>query len=108
MKTLPILLSAFAVLTAGAQPAPTGQSLHSIGAQPGKAAPALSLAIKPNEILKRKVTYSGIAVQAIKTSHPLQLVNPAAPAKYGSAEDNTLRDPMNGRAFGLKLLSLRF
>ena len=108
MKTLSILLCAFAVLAASAQTTRAERSLESISTQRGKGTAALSLETKPNEILKGKVAYSGIAVQAVKTRHPLQLLNPAAPAKYGSAEDNTLRDPMNGRAFGLKLLSLRF
>lgn len=108
MKTLSVLLCAFAVLTASAQTTRSERSLESISTQRGKGTAALFLEAKPNEILKGKVAYSGIAVQAVKTRHPLQLLNPAAPAKYGSAEDNTLRDPITGRASGLKILSLRF
>ena len=108
MKILSILFCAFAVSAASAQTTPTERSLESTGTQRGKATPSLSIEAKPNEILKKNVAYSGIAVQAVKTRHPLQLVNPAAPARYGSAEDNTLRDPITGRASGLKILSLRF
>lgn len=63
---------------------------------------------KPNEIVKDKVAYSGIAVELVKTDNPLQLINPAAPAKYGSPEDNTLRNPIDGKVIGLKIFSIRF
>jgi hypothetical protein len=54
------------------------------------------------------VTYSGIAVQALKTRKPLQLINPAAPPQYGSPEDNVLRNPVSGEVSGWKLFSIRF
>ena len=63
---------------------------------------------KPNEIIRGKLTFEGIAVEAIKTRRPLQLLNPVAPARYGSPEDNVARDPINGRASGLKLFAIRF
>ena len=34
---------------------------------------------KPNEIFKGNVSYSGSAVEAVKTKRPWQLLNPAAP-----------------------------
>jgi len=108
MKKLTVLLFALTLLTVNAQTTRTDNALESTGAQRGKAASALSRPEKPNEIIKGNITYSGIAVQVVKTSNPLQLFNPAAPARYGSAEDNTLRDPMTGRASGLKIFSIRF
>ena len=36
------------------------------------------------------------------------LVNSAAPERYGSAEDNLVRDPASGKVSGLKFLQLRF
>ena len=63
---------------------------------------------KPNEIAKGNITYSGIAIEAAKKRNPLQLVNPFAPAEYGSPEDNIVRDPINGRVRGLKLFAIRF
>jgi hypothetical protein len=47
-------------------------------------------------------------VEVVRTSNLLQLINPLAPAKYGSGEDNTLRDSFTGRATGWKLFSIRF
>jgi len=52
-------------------------------------------------------TYSGIVVQIIKTKNPLQLLNPAAPAEYGSAWDNLEQFTLNGGG-GLKLFSFGF
>jgi hypothetical protein len=65
-------------------------------------------AAKPNEIKSKNVTYSGIAVQVVKTDRPLHLINPAAPAQYGSAEDNVARDPITGKVSGLKLFAISF
>lgn len=63
---------------------------------------------KPNEILKGGVSYSGSAVEIVKTKRPLQLLNPLAGPQYGSAEDNVARDPINGRVTGLKVFQIRF
>ncbi len=63
---------------------------------------------KPNEIIHGKATYDGIAIELYKTRRPLQLLNPLAPARYGSPDDNVVRDPINSRATGLKFLSIRF
>ena len=63
---------------------------------------------KANEIVKGNVVYSGIAVEAIKNRNWLQLINPLAPAKYGSAEDNTIVDPASGKPRAWKLFSIRF
>lgn len=64
--------------------------------------------VKPNEIVKGDVAYSGIVVNLFTTDSLPELLNPFAPAKYGSAEDNTLRDSVTERAFGWKLFSIRF
>lgn len=63
---------------------------------------------RPNQILGERFSYTGIAVQAIKADNRLQLLNPAAPAKYGSAEDNVTRDLRTGKVNGLKIFSIEF
>jgi hypothetical protein len=109
MRNVSILVCALATLTANAQPADTGNSLESrLSPGFGKASTAVSVGARPNEIVKGKVTYSGIAVQLVKTDNPLQLFNPAAPAKYGSPEDNVMRDPTKGTVSGWKIFSIRF
>ena len=99
----------FAVLASGHASARAQDSMESqLNARLAKASSLSLREVRPNEIVKDDVAYSGIAVQMIKTDNLLQLFNPAAPAKYGSAEDNTLRDPITGRASAWKLFSIRF
>jgi|ERR1043166_57564 hypothetical protein len=75
----------------------------------GKDQLALPLSqLRPNETARGRIIYSGIAVEVAKKGHPLQLLNPLAPPAYGSSEDNTVRDPISGRAAGLKLFSIKF
>jgi hypothetical protein len=61
-----------------------------------------------NEITLRGIDLDGSLVQLATTDNPLQLINPAAPDRYGSMEDNLVRDSTSGRASGLKFLELRF
>jgi hypothetical protein len=63
---------------------------------------------KPNEVVAGNLTLSGILVEAVKTGHPLQLLNPLAPAEYGSSADNVVLNPINGKVVGLKFLAIRF
>jgi len=62
----------------------------------------------PNETAHGHLKVDGILVQLVKTDNPLQLINPAAPERYGSAEDNVVRDPASGKVSGLKFFELRF
>ena len=57
--------------------------------------------------LKPQVT--GVIPRIIRGGDPLQMLNPFAPAKYGTAEEDTVLDPdVPGRADGIKLLSVSF
>ena len=53
-------------------------------------------------------TYSGIVVQVIKAKTPLQLLNPVAPAQYGSAWDNLEQFRVGDSGPMLKLFSFSF
>lgn len=109
MRKVSIMLCALAILTANAEPPGTEGSLESrSSAGIAQASVALSKGAKPNEVVKGKITYSGIAVQLLRTDNPLQLLNPAAPPKYGSAEDNVMRDPISQTVSGWKIFSLQF
>lgn len=63
---------------------------------------------RPNEIFSDRVQFSGVVVQVIKTRKPLQLINPAAPAEYGAADDNLARNIITRRPMGLKFFSVSF
>jgi hypothetical protein len=52
---------------------------------------------------------TGVIPRAIRGGNPLQMLNPLAPAKYGTAEENAVLDPdVPGRGAGIKLLSVSF
>ena len=58
--------------------------------------------------LRKKATYSGVLVQVTKTDNPLQLINPFAPARYGSGFSNLRVDPVTGKAQGISLLTIGY
>ncbi len=52
---------------------------------------------------------TGVIARAIRSGNPLQMLNPLAPAKYGTAEENVLLDPdVPGKWDGIKLLGISF
>jgi len=109
MNKKSILVCGLAVLAVGASEARAQDSMESqLDARLGKAASLSMSEVKLNEIVKGNVAYSGIVVDVWKTDSLPALLNPFAPARYGSAEDNTLRDSITERASGWKLFSIRF
>lgn len=113
MKQMCILLAVCAAYAAPAQvtnrPAPAKEeSLQRSIAEMARKNPPTIREEKANEIRGSRATYSGIVVSAIRTDNRLQLVNPAAPARYGSSEDNTVLDPITRKPSGLKIFSIDF
>jgi hypothetical protein len=54
-------------------------------------------------------TVSGIIPRAFYGGNPLQMLNPAAPAQYGTAAESVSVDPdAPGEVNGVKLLSISF
>jgi hypothetical protein len=52
---------------------------------------------------------TGVIPRAIRGGNPLQMLNPFAPAKYGTAEENVVLDPdAPGKSDGIKLLNISF
>ena len=52
---------------------------------------------------------SGVIPRAIRGGNPLQMLNPFAPAKYGTAEENVSLDPdVPGKGNGITFLSIFF
>ena len=66
--------------------------------------------LKPNEIAgpRSDITFSGIIPEAIKSDHPLELINPFAPPEYGSGEQNLSPDISVRHEPGLKFFSVDF
>ena len=52
---------------------------------------------------------SGVIPRAIRGGDPLQLLNPRAPARYGTAEENVSLNPdVPGKWDGIKFFSITF
>jgi hypothetical protein len=52
---------------------------------------------------------SGVIPRAIRGGNPLQMLNPFAPAKYGTPEDNVSFDPdVPGKVNGINFFSISF
>ena len=52
---------------------------------------------------------TGVIPRAIRSGNPLQMLNPLAPAKYGTAEENVVLNPdVPGKWDGIKLLRISF
>ena len=68
----------------------------------------LSPTSTPREIPFGHGTANGIFIELFTTDNPLELINPAAPERYGSANDNTVQDITSQKPSGLKFLEFRF
>jgi len=56
-----------------------------------------------------KLQVTGVIPRIIRGDDPLQMLNPFAPVKYGTAEEDTVLYPdVPGRGDGTKLLSVSF
>src|SRR5450432_2230150 len=56
-----------------------------------------------------KPEVSGVIPRAVQGGNPLQMLNPFAPSRYGTAEQNTAPDPdLPGQGDGIKLLRISF
>jgi len=109
MKRMFIVLFGLAALAAAAHPAYGQNSMESqLGTRLSKAVSLSASKVKPNEVVKGKVAYSGIVVSAFKTDNMVHLFNPFAPASYGAALDNVLQDPSTGKARAWKVISVQF
>jgi hypothetical protein len=52
---------------------------------------------------------SGVIPRAVRGGNPLQMLNPLAPAKYGTSEENISVDPdVPGKVNGINFVSISF
>jgi hypothetical protein len=62
----------------------------------------------PTRVLPGPVTEGAVQV-AIRTGNPIQLLNPGAPARYGTAHEHVTHDPDDpGKPKGIVLFALTF
>lgn len=117
MKILLILIALAAAFGAKAQStnAPVAAATQatqatqpSVQRPPAPAPRPVQRPTRPNQALLGKTLVSGVAVQAVKTRNPLQLLNPLAPAEYGQAQENVSWNPANNAPAGLKIFAVSF
>jgi hypothetical protein len=60
----------------------------------------------PPPFSTRDVT--GVIPRAIRGGNPLQMLNPRAPARYGTSLESVIFDPYEGKWKGIKFLTLLF
>jgi hypothetical protein len=97
MKKLTISILIALVATAGAQTlrAPIVSKKHA--KRPAPAPPVY------------RENVSGVLPRAFQNGgNPLQMLNPKAPAKYGTAEQSVVFDPETGKWKGIKLFTINF
>ncbi len=71
-----------------------------------------SIVIPPKPTPPERITPSargGVVFTAVRNGNPLQMLNPAAPARYGNAQEHVTYDPNNpGKPKGIKLFEWTF
>jgi hypothetical protein len=61
-----------------------------------------------SRVLGVNLDVDGVLPRALRADYPLHLLNPLAPAEYGSGFENLSIDPVTHRANGIVFLSIRF
>lgn len=98
MKTSILLASLLAAAMSSAHAASTATFTHRHRSPENQRTPAIT---------DQQIT--GVLPRAIRGGHPLEMLNPFAPSKYGTAEENVSLDPnVPGKGQGIKFFSITF
>ena len=85
-------------------------AVAAMGAPQTLTAPIRSHAVRkpapPPAIFRENV--QGVVPRAVRGGNPLQMLNPNAPARYGTAEQSVVIDPETGKWKGIKLFEIIF
>ena len=65
-------------------------------------------AAEPPPPIAKRGDIEGAIPRGVRGGNPLQLLNPRAPAKYGTAAQNVVLDPVTGKWRGIKLFEIFF
>ncbi len=104
MKTCTILL--LSVLSAVAQNTPVERAPVKTAAI---VAPKMELRLnRPSKAALPGVKLASPLVEAMREGSVWQVINPFAPARFGDGWANVSFDPVNGRAQGIGLVTIRF
>ena len=75
----------------------------------GRQKPVRPTGVRPPPTGTERREVQGAIPRGVRGGNPLQMLNPLAPAKYGTAEENALFDPdVSGKANGINLFTISF
>lgn len=103
MKAI-IFLAVLSGLSAVAQPPQNPSDMS----DPTRGRAELRSKARPTVSLDKDKKTSGVAAQIARVRNPLKLIDPRAPRELGDANDNVTRDPITGRAEGIRVLTVKF
>ncbi len=92
----------------GAYQARSSTPTTEITTTPSLVKPAAPESLASKWLRTENPQYSGVLVKVARTDNPLQLINPAAPARYGNGIDNVVVDPISRRTTGLAFFSFKW
>ena len=72
----------------------------------GKQKPVRATSTPPPITQREKI--DGAIPRGVRGGNPLQMLNPQAPAKYGTSLQNVVYDPVTGRFIGVKFFEIFF
>ena len=108
MKAPGLLLLLF-VFTASAQSPPATQNKPADPPSPPPANAELRTETRGTALqAERRRRTSGVAVQATRVRNPLRLLDPRAPREMGDGNENVSRDPITGKAEGIRIFTISF
>src|SRR5436305_13974060 len=81
-------------------------SAQSFRAPIGPQQPVRAMATPPP--LLQRPSVEGVVPRAVRGGNPLQMLNPMAPAKYGTAAQSVVIDPETGKWKGIKSFEMVF
>jgi hypothetical protein len=100
MKKL-LIVGAFILIASRGYADPQKTGFTSTGGPKNKAA------LHPPPVTNRSEV-EGVVPRAFRGGNPLQMLNPKAPAKYGTAAQSVAIDPNTGKWNGIKLFEIFF
>ena len=71
----------------------------------GKQQPVRPTGVKAPPVSETR-EFQGSIPAAVRGGNPLQMLNPLAPAKYGTAHDHTIYEPYTWKWRGIKLFEI--
>ncbi len=64
--------------------------------------------VERRNAVMRRADVNGVVARGLRGGNPFQMLNPNAPARYGTAEESIMYDPYTGKWNGIRFLTIYF